>query len=178
MTKGVASRVNFEGRDVVYKFPDTIPDQDRSIFLGAYPPKQADANLPHDNMTCRCIISALGHDRFVFIDIIPVSPVGNSSDIDYEKLMRNVDDALDCDNRLRERVAEYEPAAVPIIHVCGQAVRVIFVTRMPSITDLKVLVVELGMYSVNVGGRKCIVLMDHDHPSAHLMSGGEQSSRH
>ena len=172
-------RGKFKGKRVVYKFPVDRPTQTRGLFLGAYPPKQANEHSPHKNKTCQRVISALGHDRFDFIDIFPISPDGNSSDIGYDKLMTNIDqsDVLDCDNRLKERVAEYERDAIPVINVCGPRVCDIFIIRMPSITDLKVIVPEVGIYSVKVGGRKCIVLMDQDHPSAHLMSRGEKGRR-
>jgi hypothetical protein len=52
------------------------------LFLALYPPKQhaAKGASPYDNMTCRAIARELQHDRFLFVDMLPLAPVIGTDD--------------------------------------------------------------------------------------------------
>lgn len=52
------------------------------LLLALYPPKQhaLNASSPHDNNTCRAMCRELQHDRFFFVDMLPVAPVIGTDD--------------------------------------------------------------------------------------------------
>ena len=155
------------------------------LFAGLYPPAKSSISKQHENITSLFIKRAMGDSNFDWIDIFPFSPMRNS-DLDQRELKKYLTgddgkcDRADWLKRLQKRVRLLHTKNVrhPVIYLCGDTINSVVEKMSGEFNAVECLSQALDIWTYEIGGIECIVLLNHPHPSAHLMARGETQARH
>ena len=171
-------RAGSTGKVVVFDLPPAVRGWPRVIIAGLYPPADARADAPHDNVTSRELVRTIGHARFAWVDFTPVSAHGSNAGIDQAAIAKKATEStLVADFHLRLVGAfngEREAGNVlGVLYLAGRTVSSAFDAMVDRGLVLRLGVVDavarVSLCKTPLGCR-FLALEGRAHPSTHLMA--------
>ena len=152
-------------RSVAFAFTlPSIQPADEVVLAALYPPAKSHQDHMHDNNTSKAMIRGLGNNHFAWLDLCPQMPLGTCGSVDLRRLDRMALSTPIIVSNWIERVRQRSDGT-HLIYVTGRTCNRAWRKYMPPGTCLDT---TLGLWDYQGFGP---VLLDYDHPTAHLLSG-------
>ena len=143
----------------------------RCIFAGEYPPSNSNSLKQHDNVTSKSINKQIG-PNFDWIDLLPLSPNTNSTDIDRKHMFSIVtDDMIDCwFVRLSKRIQESYNAQnfLPLLYICGNELQNIWNNNFKNRFEfIKIIDEQIGLKLFSISDIQFLIKLLYLNPYIH-----------